>query len=120
MTDLGFVAPPWAWVALTGGIVVMLAVDLLLHRDNHEIAFREAATWSRIDGRTTATLLFVVLVAVEGTALILAETPVGKLPVPITLGAIVVTLILSIAASLWTTRDSQPQDQSVPDAPTTV
>lgn len=310
MDDLGFVAPTWAWAALTLGIVAMLAVDLLLHRDNHEIGFREAAVWSavwvamglgfgvllglwqgrevagtyyagyliekalsidnvfifamifaafsvpaayqhkvlfwgvvgalafrvvfifvgaqlldalswtafvlggllvytgykmafhhstdldpernvlvrlvrrlvpttpdyhdgrffvRINGRRTATLLFIVLVAIEGTdlifaidsvaavlaittntylvwaanafavlglralyfclagllrrfvhlhyglaallafagaKLILAETPVGKLPIPLTLGVIVVTLALSIAISLWTTRSS--------------
>ncbi len=41
-----FSAPAWAWAALTVGILAMLAVDLLLHRDNHEIGFREAATWS--------------------------------------------------------------------------
>lgn len=309
MDDLSFVAPAWAWAGLTLGIVAMLAVDLLLHRDNHEIGFREAATWSavwiaiglgfgvllglwqsrevaatyyagyliekalsvdnvfifamifaafsvpaayqhkvlfwgvlgalgfrvvfifagarlldalswtalllgalliytawrmafqhstdtdpernilvrllrrlvpttpdyhgarffvRLDGRRTATLLFVVLVAIEGTdlifaidsvaavlamttntylvwaanafavlglralyfclagllrrfvhlhyglavllafagvKLILAETSLGKLPIPITLGVIVVTLTISIAASLWTTRD---------------
>jgi len=320
VNDLGFVAPGWAWAALTVGILAMLAVDLLLHRDNHEIGFREAATWSavwiamglgfgivlgvwqgrevaatyyagyliekalsidnvfifamifsafavpaafqhkvlfwgvigalgfrvififagaalldalswtafllgalliytawkmafshstdvdpernvlvrlvrrfvpttpdyhegrffvRIDGRRTATLLFVVLVAVEGTdlvfaidsvaavlaittntflvwaanafavlglralyfclagllrrfvhlhyglavllafaglKLILAETPVGKLPIPVTLGVIVVTLTVSIAASLWTTRSSP--DASSPAQPT--
>ena len=317
MSDLSFVAPPWAWAALTIGIVVMLAVDLLMHRDNHEIGFREAAIWSavwiviglgfgvllwlwqgsevaatyyagyliekalsvdnvfifamifaafsvpaayqhkvlfwgvvgalafrvvfvfagasllealswtafllgalliytaytmafhhstdidpernilvrfvrrvlpttpdyhgarffvRIDGRRTATLLFVVLVAVEGTdlifaidsvaavlaittntylvwaanafavlglralyfclagllrrfihlhyglavllafagvKLILAETPVGKLPIPITLGVIVITLAISIAVSLLSTRDQQPPDESM-------
>lgn len=48
MDDLGFVAPLWAWTALTVGILAMLAIDLLLHRDNHEIGFREAATWSAV------------------------------------------------------------------------
>ncbi len=322
MNDLSFVAPPWAWAALTVGIVAMLAIDLMMHRDNHEIGFREAAIWSavwiviglgfgallwvwqgpevaatyyagyliekalsidnvfifamifaafsvpaayqhkvlfwgvvgalgfrvvfifagasllealswtafllgallistaykmafhhstdidpernllvrlvrrllpttpnfhgarffvRIDGRRTATLLFVVLVAVEGTdlifaidsvaavlaittntylvwaanafavlglralyfclagllrrfvhlhyglavllafaglKLILAETPVGKLPIPITLGVIVATLAISIVASLRTTRDQEPRDQSLTDVPT--
>ena len=43
-----FPVPWWAWVALTLGIVVMLAIDLFLHRDDHEIGFREAATWSAV------------------------------------------------------------------------
>ncbi len=38
--------PIWAWIALTGAIVAMLAVDLFLHRDNHVVEFREAAVWS--------------------------------------------------------------------------
>ncbi|GLY15888.1 TerC family protein [Kineosporia rhizophila] len=38
----------WAWVAVMGAVGAMLAVDLFLHRDNHVIGFREAATWSAI------------------------------------------------------------------------
>jgi tellurite resistance protein TerC len=38
----------WAWVAVIAFIVAMLAVDLLLHRDAHEIKTREALTWSAI------------------------------------------------------------------------
>ncbi len=38
----------WVWLALVAGIVAMLAVDLLLHRDAHEISMREAGTWSAI------------------------------------------------------------------------
>ena len=38
----------WAWVAVIAFIVAMLAVDLMLHRDAHEIATREALTWSAI------------------------------------------------------------------------
>jgi tellurite resistance protein TerC len=45
VTDL-FVVPGWAWAVLTVSILVMLAVDLFLHRDDHEIGFREAAVWS--------------------------------------------------------------------------
>lgn len=40
--------PLWAWFALGGGIVVMLAIDLFLHRDDHVVSFREAAIWSGI------------------------------------------------------------------------
>lgn len=39
-------APWWVWLALTAAIAAMLAVDLLAHRDNHVIGFREAALWS--------------------------------------------------------------------------
>ncbi len=38
----------WVWVALVVAILAMLAVDLLMHRDAHEIRLREAATWSVI------------------------------------------------------------------------
>lgn len=40
--------PAWAWPALAVVIVIMLAVDLLLHRDNHVVGLREAAIWSGI------------------------------------------------------------------------
>jgi tellurite resistance protein TerC len=43
---LDFTAPLWAWLALGGAIAVMLAIDLLAHRDDHEIGFREASLWS--------------------------------------------------------------------------
>ncbi|WP_404816176.1 TerC family protein [Streptomyces thermolineatus] len=46
MEDLTFAVPLWVWAALTVGIALMLAVDLLAHRDNHVIGFREAAAWS--------------------------------------------------------------------------
>ncbi|MEU8006130.1 TerC family protein [Catellatospora sp. NPDC049111] len=38
----------WAWSAVMGAVAVMLAVDLFLHRDGHEIGFREALAWSGI------------------------------------------------------------------------
>jgi len=37
-----------AWGAVLLAILAMLAVDLFLHRDAHEIPVREAATWSAI------------------------------------------------------------------------
>ena len=40
--------PLWAWAALLGVVVAMLVVDLLMHRDAHEISLREAGTWSAI------------------------------------------------------------------------
>ncbi|MDC2955866.1 TerC family protein [Streptomyces gilvifuscus] len=46
MNELSFSVPLWVWAAVTLGIGVMLAVDLIAHRDNHVIGFREAAMWS--------------------------------------------------------------------------
>lgn len=40
--------PLWVWIVLLGVIIAMLTVDLLLHRQAHEIALREAAIWSSI------------------------------------------------------------------------
>lgn len=37
-----------AWGAVLVAILAMLAVDLFLHRDAHEIPVREAATWTAI------------------------------------------------------------------------
>lgn len=39
---------PVAWVALAALVVAMLLLDLLLHRDAHEIQPREAGLWSAI------------------------------------------------------------------------
>jgi tellurite resistance protein TerC len=36
----------WAWVAVIAAIMGMLAIDLLLHRDDHAPTIREALTWS--------------------------------------------------------------------------
>ena len=38
----------WMWAAVLGVILVMLAVDLLAHRDAHVIRVREAAAWSAV------------------------------------------------------------------------
>jgi tellurite resistance protein TerC len=48
VNDLSFEAPWWAWTALCVAILVMLAIDLFLHRDDHEIKFGEAAIWSTV------------------------------------------------------------------------
>ncbi|MEO3783966.1 TerC family protein [Actinocorallia sp. B10E7] len=48
MNDLSFAVPLWAWAAVTLGIGVMLAVDLIAHRDSHVIGFREATIWSGV------------------------------------------------------------------------
>ncbi|WP_370329042.1 TerC family protein [Mycolicibacterium hippocampi] len=49
-----------------------------------------------------------VLLAFAGVKLVLSETPVGKLPIPLTLGVIVVTLTVSIVWSLLATRTGKP------------
>ncbi len=41
-----FVVPAWLWVAFVVIVVVALAVDLLAHRNDHVIKFKEAAWWS--------------------------------------------------------------------------
>jgi tellurite resistance protein TerC len=38
----------WLWLAVLGGIVAMLAVDLIAHRRAHVIGVREAAAWSGV------------------------------------------------------------------------
>ncbi|HEY3483642.1 MAG TPA: TerC family protein, partial [Streptomyces sp.] len=40
--------PLWAWLTFAAVVLVMLAVDLLAHRDTHAIPVREAAAWSGI------------------------------------------------------------------------
>ncbi|HSK57658.1 MAG TPA: TerC family protein [Actinomycetospora sp.] len=40
--------PLWVWVAVLGGIVTMLVVDLVAHRRAHVIGVREAAVWSAV------------------------------------------------------------------------
>ncbi|MFI5571010.1 TerC family protein [Streptomyces sp. NPDC051740] len=48
MNDLSFTVPLWVWAAVSLVIAVMLAVDLIAHRDNHVIGFKEAAVWSGV------------------------------------------------------------------------
>lgn len=40
--------PLWAWFAVLGVILVMLAIDLVAHRSAHVIHVREAALWSGV------------------------------------------------------------------------
>jgi TerC family integral membrane protein len=40
--------PLWAWAALLAGVLAMLAVDLVMHRDAHVISLREAGIWSAV------------------------------------------------------------------------
>ena len=42
------IVPLWAWFAVLGVILVMLAVDLFAHRDAHVISVKEAAIWSAV------------------------------------------------------------------------
>jgi tellurite resistance protein TerC len=55
-----------------------------------------------------------VLLAFAGVKLILSETPVGKLPIPVTLGVIVVTIAASIVWSLRSTPDADVLDANEP------
>ncbi|MEW9528051.1 TerC family protein [Microbispora sp. NPDC049125] len=40
--------PWWAWAAVVGVILVMLAIDLFAHRKAHVVGFREALAWSGV------------------------------------------------------------------------
>ncbi|MCP9270890.1 TerC family protein [Mycolicibacterium arenosum] len=40
--------PLWAWAAVLGVILAMLAIDLFAHREAHVVSMREAAAWSGI------------------------------------------------------------------------
>jgi tellurite resistance protein TerC len=40
--------PLWAWFAVLGVILLMLAIDLFAHRDAHIIKVKEAAAWSAL------------------------------------------------------------------------
>jgi tellurite resistance protein TerC len=40
--------PVWAWIAFTGVILALLAIDLLAHRGAKAVSTREAAVWSAI------------------------------------------------------------------------
>lgn len=42
------VVPLWAWAAVLGVILMMLAVDLFAHRRAHVVGVREAAVWSAV------------------------------------------------------------------------
>lgn len=53
------------------------------------------------------------LLAFAGAKLILSETPVGKLPIPLTLSVIVVTLTVSIVASIIATRQADTEPKNV-------
>ena len=36
----------WAWLAVIAAVLVLLAIDLVMHRDAHDISVREATVWS--------------------------------------------------------------------------
>lgn len=48
MNEAQLTVPIWAWGAVTASILLMLAVDLYLHRDNHIVKFKEAVVWSLV------------------------------------------------------------------------
>jgi tellurite resistance protein TerC len=60
--------PIWTWFAFAAFVVAMLAVDLLMHRRAHVIAFREAACWSAVWVSLGLTFALVVWWAFGGSA----------------------------------------------------
>jgi tellurite resistance protein TerC len=49
LTLFPFVEYWWLYVGFTGGVLLLLALDLgVFHRDAHEVGFREAAAWSTV------------------------------------------------------------------------
>ncbi|CAN3127065.1 TerC family protein [Mycobacterium sp. smrl_JER01] len=56
------------------------------------------------------------LLAFAGVKLVLSETPVGKLPIPLTLSVIVVTLAVSIISSIVATRDNPASRDDAADS----
>lgn len=56
------------------------------------------------------------LLAFAGFKLVLSETPVGKLPIPLTLSVIVVTLAVSIISSIVATRDNPASRDDAADS----
>jgi tellurite resistance protein TerC len=60
--------PAWAWVALVAVLGLMLAIDLMRHRDDHEPTLREALKESCIWVACGLAFSVVVLVAFNGQA----------------------------------------------------
>jgi len=60
--------PIWAWAAFAAIVVAMLAIDLLAHRKEHEIGFREAAWWSAVWVGVALVFAGVVTMTLGGTA----------------------------------------------------
>ncbi|MET8310641.1 TerC family protein [Micromonospora sp. NPDC005173] len=48
MDEATVAVPLWAWAAVGAVIAVMLAIDVLMHRDSHVIELREAVVWSAV------------------------------------------------------------------------
>ncbi len=57
-----FDVPTWLWVTFVVTVVAALAIDLLAHRDDHVIGFKEAAWWSAL--WVGLSLVFAVVVGV--------------------------------------------------------
>ena len=54
--------PLWAWAAFAAVVLVMLTIDLLVHRGAHVIGFKEAAWWSAL--WVGLSLVFAVVVTI--------------------------------------------------------
>ncbi|MCB1250541.1 MAG: TerC family protein [Acidimicrobiales bacterium] len=62
------VVSPLAWVAFLAFTAVLIAIDLLLHRDDHEISFKEAAVSSAVWIALGVSFTFVMWVWLGGDA----------------------------------------------------
>ncbi len=60
--------PIWAWAAFAAVVVIMLAIDLLVHRGAHVIKFKEAAWWSAVWVGLSLVFALVVGLTLGGTA----------------------------------------------------
>jgi tellurite resistance protein TerC len=58
----------WAWLAFGAAVAVLLAIDLLAHRKDHVIGFREAAWWSAAWVGLALVFALVVTLTMGGTA----------------------------------------------------
>ncbi len=60
--------PLWLWLAFVAVVVVSLAIDLLAHRKEHIIGFREAAWWSALWVGLAVVFGGVIFAVLGGTA----------------------------------------------------
>lgn len=60
--------PIWLWVAFAATVVIALTVDLLAHRKDHVIGFREAAGWSAVWVGLSIVFAGVILAVLGGDA----------------------------------------------------
>ena len=59
----------WLYLAFTGLMAILLAVDLIFHRQERPISFRDAAAWTVYGVRSDGSVLYVVVPAVVSPAI---------------------------------------------------